>query len=123
MELEKIMLKDLIYTEYKGYGLLDINADNYLKENREKVISDYKLAESEGVQLYNSVEVRTQILKDNLAIGDDYFESRAIYQDVNLESISESLTEVTVEDLERQLNYYGSWQIHFKEGLYLLIEF
>lgn len=131
MKLETFMLEDLIHVQYKEYGdlkgygdLIDVNIEDYLNENKDEVVSDYKTAESEGVSLYNSVEVRTQILKDNL-ITEDFSEdySSTIYQDVDLESIAETLLEITVVDLERELSHYGNWQVHLEDGFNSLVDF
>lgn len=125
MKLEKIMLDDLIFINHKDYGVLEdkVELDAFLKVNKDKIVADYNKAEEDGVSMYNSVEVRTQILKDNLITDEDLEDFEVLYQDVNLEAIGETLKEITVEDLNRQLSHYGTWQIHLQNGLYILADF
>lgn len=122
MKLEKIMLDDLIFINHEDYGELkeESNLNDYLNKNKDKIIADYKRAEEDDVEMYNSVEVRTQILQDNLITDGDLEDYSTLYQDVNLSAIGESLTEITVEDLERQLSHYGSWEVHLKDDIYTL---
>lgn len=123
MKLEKIMLEDLVYVNYNNYEELEGNLEVFLKAgNGDKIVNDYKQAEKDGISLYNSVEVRTQLLQDNLSTFDENLEDYSVlYSDVNLESIAEILQDVTIEDLERELGHYGIWQICSHDGLYTLI--
>ena len=73
--------------------------------------------------MMEDVEVRCDVLQDRcveVEFLDDDIE--IIYSDVNLESIAEVLTEVSVEDLKQQLGYYGTWMIVKFEGTYILYE-
>lgn len=133
MILKRIMLEDLIASNYKEYSKFKEDFSkkyyeesvaflkNILSIEGFDVIHDYKQAEKEGVSLYNKVEVRTQLLKDNLITDGNLESSSIIYSDVNLESIAETLQEVTIEDLERQLDYYGTWEVHLQDEMYYLV--
>lgn len=136
MKLKRIMLEDLIISNYKSYGEFKKDLDNrdydeaialledILTVEKFDVVTDYKQAEKEGVSLYNKVEVRTQMLKDN-SIQSDGLRTEyniVVYSDVNLEQIAEVLQDVTIEDLESALGHYGTWQVYSHDGTYSLIE-
>lgn len=138
MKLKVLMFEDLIYSNYKDYGQFEKELDCKYYEEVVKtiedlmtagrdIVNDYKQAEKEGVSLHNKVEVRTQLLKDNLIVDElteeDLKDASVIYQDVNLEPIAETLQEVTIEDLEAQLGYYGTWQVHSLNEVCYLIDF
>lgn len=120
----QLMLEDLIDEKYKHYGNLDEeNLENYIQKHEDQIINDYKEIDKDK-STYNHVEIREEILKENLIIDDENSEDyEVIYLDVNLESIAEILAQITIEDLEARLGPYGGWQIQQKDGVYMLVDF
>lgn len=120
----QLMLEDLIDEKYKHYGNLDEeNLENYIQKHEEQIINDYKEIDKDK-STYNHVEIREEILKENLIVDDENSEDyEVIYLDVNLESIAEILAQITIEDLEARLGPYGGWQIQQKDDVYMLVDF
>lgn len=69
----------------------------------------YEIEEIYSDDLVNKVEIRTEILKMFL-IEDEEIEEfeEVLYQDANIEAISELLQETTVQDIYINLSHYGS---------------
>lgn len=120
----QLMLEDLIDEKYKHYGNVDEeNLESYIQKHEDQIINDYKAIDRDK-STYNHVEIRREILKENLIIDDENSEDyEIIYLDVNLESIAEMLAQITIEDLEARLGPYGGWQIQQKDGVYMLVDF
>lgn len=120
----QLMLEDLIDEKYKHYGNLDEeNLENYIQKHEDQIINDYKEIDKDK-STYNHVEIREEILKENLIIDDENSEDyEVVYLDVNLESIAEMLAQITIEDLEARLSHYGGWQIQQKDDVYMLVDF
>lgn len=120
----QLMLEDLIDEKYKHYGNVDEeNLENYIQKHEDQIINDYKAIDRDK-STYNHVEIRKEILKENLIIDDENSKDHeVIYLDVNLESIAEMLAQITIEDLEARLGPYGGWQIQQKDGVYMLVDF
>lgn len=120
----QLMLEDLIDEKYKHYGNVDEeNLENYIQKHEDQIINDYKAIDRDK-STYNHVEIRREILKENLIIDDENSKDyEVIYLDVNLESIAEMLAQITIEDLEARLGPYGGWQIQQKDGVYMLVDF
>lgn len=120
----QLMLEDLIDEKYKHYGNLDEeNLENYIQKHEDQIINDYKEIDKDK-STYNHVEIREEILKENLIIDDENSEDyEVVYLDVNLESIAEMLAQITIEDLEARLSPYGGWQIQQKDDVYMLVDF
>lgn len=120
----QLMLEDLIDEKYKHYGNVDEeNLESYIQKHEDQIINDYKAIDRDK-STYNHVEIRREILKENLIIDDENSEDyEVIYLDVNLESIAEMLAQITIEDLEARLGPYGGWQIQQKDGVYMLVDF
>lgn len=120
----QLMLEDLIDEKYKHYGNVDEeNLENYIQKHEDQIINDYKAIDKDK-STYNHVEIRGEILKENLIVDDENLEDyEVIYLDVNLESIAEMLSQITIEDLEARLGPYGGWQIQQKDDVYMLVDF
>lgn len=120
----QLMLEDLIDEKYKHYGSVDEeNLENYIQKHEDQIINDYKEIDKDK-STYNHIEIREEILKENLIVDDENSEDyEVIYLDVNLESIAEILAQITIEDLEARLGPYGGWQIQQKDGVYMLVDF
>lgn len=120
----QLMLEDLIDEKYKHYGNVDEeDLENYIQKHEDQIINDYKAIDKDK-STYNHVEIRREILKENLIVDDENSEDyEVIYLDVNLESIAEMLAQITIEDLEARLGPYGGWQIQQKDGVYMLVDF
>lgn len=120
----QLMLEDLIDEKYKHYGNVDEeNLENYIQKHEDQIINDYKAIDKDK-STYNHVEIRREILKENLIVDDENSKDyEVIYLDVNLESIAEMLSQITIEDLEARLGPYGGWQIQQKDGVYMLVDF
>ena len=120
----QLMLEDLIDEKYKHYGNVDEeNLESYIQKHEDQIINDYKAIDRDK-STYNHVEIRREILKENLIVEDENSKDyEVIYLDVNLESIAEMLAQITIEDLEARLGPYGGWQIQQKDGVYMLVDF
>lgn len=120
----QLMLEDLIDEKYKHYVNVDEeDLENYIQKHEDQIINDYKAIDKDK-STYNHVEIRREILKENLIVDDENSEDyEVIYLDVNLESIAEMLAQITIEDLEARLGPYGGWQIQQKDGVYMLVDF
>ena len=120
----QLMLEDLIDEKYKHYGNVDEeNLESYIQKHEDQIINDYKAIDRDK-STYNHVEIRREILKENLIVDDENSKDyEVIYLDVNLESIAEMLAQITIEDLEARLGPYGGWQIQQKDGVYMLVDF
>lgn len=120
----QLMLEDLIDEKYKHYGNVDEeDLENYIQKHEDQIISDYKAIDKDKYT-YNHIEIRREILKENLIVDDENSEDyEIIYLDANLESIAEMLVQITIEDLEARLGPYGGWQIQQKDGVYMLVDF
>lgn len=113
-----IRLKDNII-----HSIDDKELQEIINQDKDKLLEIYDILTKDN-QVNNSVEVRTEILKQNLIEVkeiEDLEERELIYQDVNLESIAEILTEVNLVDLKNQLGYYGDWQIIKLEDMHYLL--
>lgn len=71
-------------------------------------------------------DLKLKMLKDYVYDVDmsyilDIEEDRIIYVDVDIEEIASILENVTLDDLEKQFSFYGTWEIVKCENSYYLI--
>lgn len=96
--------------------------------NREEIYAKHEEIEADikacgfRAMTNNCFELRTLFLEDFLKTDADFDENKILLLDVNLSAIAEYLGEITLEDIEANLMYYGSWEIISKNGMNYLID-
>lgn len=134
---------------YRSFGMLCdfnfedewfINNNNIVSSLSQEELEEKLLTEKDSIinlyldvekeypeELMNKTEIMTEMLKKasfNIDQSDLEESYQVVYQDAGLDSIAEALSEVTINDLMRQLKNFssGGWTIAKNDDQYYLLE-
>ena len=104
-------------------SLGDEEFEEFLSNNHEEIEDLYYKLENR-YKMYYHTEIINEILKEYCTPVDkeDLDDKEILLQDVNLESIAESLSDMKVSDIELNLVFsdYGGWALYLYNGVYYL---